>query len=261
MASGAVLWATALWVGGAMLSLWALSLARRDASIVDVFWGPGFVGIAWISRLVAGTTTPRSGLVALLATLWGLRLAAHLAWRSRGRGEDFRYRRMRERHGAGFAAWSLVGIFGLQGVLMWIVSLPLQLATSSPTPPGVGWADLPGLGVFTLGLAFETLGDWQLARFRADPANRGRVLDRGLWAWTRHPNYFGDCCVWWGFGLLALSAPGGVATLVAPALMTFLLLRVSGVPLLERSLLRSRPGYADYLRRTSAFFPRPPRRG
>ena len=244
----------------AMLLLWLLSLRLRDASIVDIWWGPGFAAIAAFScALAPGGEPAREALVVTLSALWGLRLGAYLLWRNAGKGEDYRYQAMRRRHGVRFARVSLFTVFGLQGLLMWFISLPLQVAQTGGSTGGLGALDGIGTSVFCVGLLFESLGDLQLARFKADPANAGRVMDRGLWRYTRHPNYFGDCLVWWGLWLVACGAPGGVYTVASPVLMTFLLLRVSGVALLERGLVKRKPGYADYIARTSAFFPRPPR--
>jgi len=259
-ALAAVLAASAVAVAAMMLALWVVSLVRRDASIVDVFWGVGFVLVAAVAFALGDGHPERKLLVAGATAVWGLRLAGHLAWRNHGAGEDPRYRRMRERHGARFPLVSLATVFGLQGVLMWLVSLPVQVAQAVPGPP-LGALDLAGAALVATGVAFETVGDWQLARFKADPANRGRVMNRGLWRYTRHPNYFGDALVWWGLGLVACAVPGGVWTLASPALMNFLLVRVSGVVLLERGLSRSKPGWEGYVRRTSPFVPRPPREG
>lgn len=241
-----------------LLALWGLSLALRDASIVDIFWGLGFVLIAWIAFAAGEGTPERRALVAGAATLWGVRLGAYLGWRNLGHGEDPRYQRMRAHHGERFPWVSLYTVFGLQGVLMWVVSQPLQVAQAIPGPP-LGVFDGAGAALVVFGVAFETIGDVQLARFKADPENRGRVMDQGLWRYTRHPNYFGDAVTWWGIGLMACAVPGGFLALASPALMTFLLLRVSGVAHLERSLRKTRPGYEAYVARTSAFFPRPPR--
>lgn len=244
----------------AMSGLWLLSLVRRDASIVDIWWGPGFAWIAAVALWLAPQGVGSRGLLAAaLATLWGARLGAHLLWRNWGAEEDYRYRAMRRHYGERFARVSLVTVFALQGVLQWIVSLPLQVAILAPEQPPLGPLDALGAGLVGVGLLFETVGDAQLARFKSDPAHAGQVMDRGLWRYTRHPNYFGDSLVWWGLYGVACGAPGGVWTLPAPALMTFLLLRVSGVRLLERRLVR-KPGYAGYAERTSAFFPWPPRR-
>jgi steroid 5-alpha reductase family enzyme len=251
--------ATALAVAACMGTLWGLSVALRNASIVDVFWGLGFALIAWLGLARAGgDVAPRQWLVAVLVGVWGVRLAGYLLWRNAGRGEDPRYVAMRRRIGPRFWWVSLFSVFALQGVLLWIVSLPVQVVMRAPGGP-LGVLDALGALVCAVGLGFEALGDWQLARFKADPANAGRVMDRGLWRYTRHPNYFGDACVWWGLFAIALATPLGPWSVVGPALMTFLLLRVSGVPLLERSMARRRPEYAAYAARTSAFFPRPPR--
>lgn len=238
--------------------LWLLSLARRDASIVDIAWGPGFVVLAWLYREPGSAAAARSWIVPALVTIWGLRLALHIFRRNHGRGEDPRYRAMRRRWGRRFPLVSLGTVFWLQGVVMWVVAMPLRQAQSSSA--GWSWLDGLGLALFATGFAFEAVGDHQLARFRADPRNAGRVLDRGLWRYTRHPNYFGDALLWWGLGCFALATPGGAWTLVGPALMTLLIVRVSGVALLERGLRESRPEYAAYVRRTSAFIPWRPRR-
>jgi steroid 5-alpha reductase family enzyme len=248
-------------VAAAMLAVWLLSIVRRDASIVDVFWGLGFVLVALLSYAAGDGYPPRKTLITALAFLWGVRLAAYLLWRNWGQGEDYRYRAMRARHGERFAAVSLYLVFGLQGALLWIVSLPLQLAQMAPDPARLTWLDAAGIALWCVGFAFEAVGDWQLARFRAEPANRGKVMDRGLWRYTRHPNYFGDAVLWWGFFLIALSAEGGAWSFPGPLLMTFLLRRVSGVTLLERGLKRSKPEYRTYADRTSAFFPWPPKHG
>jgi steroid 5-alpha reductase family enzyme len=241
------------------LTLWLLSLPLRNASIVDIGWGLGFVAVAWTTRLVADGVDARQNLLVLLATLWGLRLAGYLAWRNGIRDEDFRYVAMRKRR-PNFAVSSLWVVFGLQGVVMWIVSLPVQ-AGQVPDSPGLGIVDGLGVALWLVGFGFETIGDYQLARFKADPAHQGQVMDRGLWRYTRHPNYFGDFCVWWGLGLIAAATGTAAWALVGPAVMSFMLLRVSGVTMLERSLTKRRPGYDEYVRRTSTFFPRPPRSG
>ena len=246
----------------AMGALWLLSLALRDASIVDVYWGPGFLLLSAFALAVApGPAGTRALLVTLLAGLWGLRLCGYLLWRNRGAGEDYRYRAMRRRHGERFPWVSLATVFGLQGLLQWVVSLPLQVAIFAPPTP-LGWSAALGLALYTVGLVFEGVGDLQLARFKADPAHAGRVMDSGLWRYTRHPNYFGDFLVWWGFYAIAWGAPGGPWTALGPLVMSVLLLRVSGVALLERSLARRKPDYEAYRQRTSAFFPwLPGRRG
>lgn len=242
----------------ALVALWAVSLRLRDVSIVDVFWGPGFAAVAWTAVAVAGAT-PRGLLAATLTSAWGLRLGLHLGRRRRGQGEDRRYAAMRAARGRRFAAESLVTVFLLQAALLWIVSLPLQAAAGRGAGEPLGVLDAAGALIALAGLAIEATADAQLARFLADPGSRGRVMDQGLWRWSRHPNYFGDFVVWWGLGLLGVAA-GAAWTLVGPALMSVLLLRVSGVTLLEKTIGERRPSYAAYAARTSTFFPCPPRR-
>jgi steroid 5-alpha reductase family enzyme len=245
-------------IGVCVTSLWLLSLRLRDASIVDIFWGLGFVLVAWTTLLTLGPAGPRSWLLAGLTTVWGVRLGGYLAWRNLGKGEDYRYRAMRERFGNQFWWVSLPVVFGLQGAIMWIVALPLQWAIPGAEP--LGWLDAVGGLVWAVGLFFESTGDYQMARFKADPRNRGQVCDSGLWRLTRHPNYFGDFLVWWGLFLICLAGAAPWWTVISPALMSFLLIRVSGVRLLESSLKARTQGYQDYVKRTSAFFPWPPRR-
>lgn len=241
--------------------LWLLSLKLHDVSIVDIFWGLGFVLTAWIYRFQGPEPTPRQLLVLGLVTLWGVRLAVYIAWRNRGHGEDYRYLKMRENHGPSFAWKSLFIVFYLQGALVLLIGLP-HLFLQVPAPPtGWRWSDAVGLLLFLVGIFFETVGDWQMARFKADPSHKGKVLDRGLWRYTRHPNYFGDAMVWWGFYAFALAAPGGAWTLPCPVIMTFFLLKVSGVALLEKTISERRPQYREYIERTPAFFPWFPRRG
>ena len=237
--------------------VWAVSIRRRDASLADIWWGSGFVVLAWLYYVLFDGAGVRPTTVALLVTAWGTRLAVHIA--SRHRGEDPRYRAMRDAHGPAFWWRSLFTVFWPQATLMWLVALPLLLSARGGGPASIQPTDVIGLGLFALGFSFETIGDWQLARFRRDPANRGRVLETGLWRYTRHPNYFGDATLWWGLFLLTTAAPGAWLTVGSPLLMTVLLLRVSGVTLLEPRLTAAKPGYADYVRRTSPFIPWPPR--
>ena len=255
----AVLLVNAGVIAGLMLGLWLVSLALRDASIVDIFWGAGFVVVAWTTRLVADGSDARGWLLVALTTVWGVRLAGYLAWRNLGKGEDFRYQAMRRRHGSRFPLVSLYLVFGLQGVLMWVVSLPVQVGQVPASPDGLIWLDFVGIAFWAIGIFFETVGDLQLARFKKDPAAKGKVMDRGLWRYTRHPNYFGDFMVWWGLFLVALATGDAWWTVIGPIVMSVLLIRVSGAALLEKSLKKRRAGYDEYVRRTSAFFPRPPR--
>lgn len=243
----------ALAITAAMLALWLLSLRLRDASIVDIFWGLGFVLIAWVTRASGPAPSPRGVLTLALVTLWGLRLAGYLAWRNLGKGEDPRYAKMRAHHGEKWPIRSLFIVFALQGVLLWVISLPVQATLRVTLPIELGALDLVGAALALTGVAFEGLGDLQLALFKKRPENKGKVMDQGLWRYTRHPNYFGDFLVWWGLYVIAI-ASGNAWTALSPALMSFLLLRVSGVTLLE-SAMRTRPGYDAYVQRTSAFFP------
>jgi steroid 5-alpha reductase family enzyme len=241
-----------------MLLTWLLSLVLRDASIVDPVWPLGFVLVAWVVLSVADGNRARQWLLVAMVTVWGLRLSAHLAWRKHGEPEDFRYQAMRKHWGPRFPLISLVTVFALQGVLMWVVSLPVQLG-QVPASPGLGALAAAGVLVWVVGFAFETIGDAQLTRFKSDPSSAGQVMDRGLWRYTRHPNYFGDACVWWGIALVAAESGLGAVGIVGAVVMTVLLRRVSGVPMLERSMAKRRPGYDEYVSRTSPFVPRPPR--
>ncbi len=262
-----VLAITPLPLAGALALLWLLSLTLRDASIIDVFWGLGFILVAWTGALVAADDAPlapRPLLVASLVTLWGLRLAIHIFIRNRGHGEDPRYAAWRRQHGETWWWRSAFQVFALQGVILWIVALPILVAVSATanatSPTLLDPADALGALVVLAGIAFETTADLQLARFKADANNTGKIMNRGLWGWSRHPNYFGDAVVWWGlYGIAAPLLPWGPATVVSPILMTWLLVRVSGVAMLERGLKRSKPGWDDHVARTSAFVPRPPR--
>ncbi len=234
-----------------MLVLWGVSVKLRDSSIVDLFWGPAFGLVAWLTVFEFGAT-PRGVLIACLVTAWGVRLGAYLAWRNLGHGEDKRYVAMRAKHGAAWWWRSLFIVFGLQGVLVWIVSLPVRAGIVAGFS-GWSWLDFVATATVIVGILFESLGDWQLARFKADPANKGKIMNRGLWRFTRHPNYFGDFVVWWG-----LACFGTLFSLIGPVVMSILLVRVSGKALLEAGM-RGRPGFAEYEKATSGFFPWWPR--
>lgn len=252
-----------LWSGAAiavlMLGTWLVSLALKNASIVDIVWGLGFVLVAWVSHFVGDGLDARKWLLTVMVSVWGLRLAGYLAWRNSGHGEDFRYRAMRKRHGARFPLVSLYTVFLFQGLMMFVVSLPAQLGQDDASPD-VGVIAYIGLALWLVGLFFETVGDAQLARFKADPSNAGKVMNRGLWRYTRHPNYFGDACVWWGVAIVAAETGSGAWGLIGAVLMNVLLRRVSGVVLLEKSLTKRREGYDEYISTTSPFIPMPPRR-
>ncbi len=235
---------------------WAWSFARRNVNVVDSLWALFFVAAATAYAGAADATGPRAALLLALVALWAARLSTYLAIRNHGEQEDRRYQAIRARNQPGFGWKSLYLVFGLQALLAWIIAFPLFAAIGSPAP--LNAIDAAGIALFGFGLAFEAIADWQLARFKADAANAGRVMDRGLWRYTRHPNYFGEACVWWGIWLVAAAA-GAWWTLFAPLLMSFLLLRVSGVALLERDIGERRPAYREYAARTNAFFPGPRR--
>ena len=242
-----------------MLSTWVLSIILKNASIVDIVWGLGFVMVAWVVRLSTDANNARQWLLVAMVTVWGLRLAGYLFWRNHGNGEDFRYRAMRKHYGPRFGLISLVTVFALQGALMFVVSLSVQLGQADATP-NIGVIAYIGVALWLVGLFFEAVGDAQLARFKADPANQGMVMRTGLWRYTRHPNYFGDSCVWWGIGLVAAETGSGAWGLIGSLVMTILVRRVSGVPMLEKTMGKRRPGYAEYVATTSPFFPRPPKK-
>jgi len=248
-----------LWM--TLLALWGISVRIKDASIIDIAWGPACAAGPILTYLRADGSAPRDLLLTALVLIWAARLAMHLGVRNLGHGEDYRYRKMRERQGsdAAFARWSLVRVYGLQGLIAWFVSWPAQLGQIGPDQP-LGALALLGIAIFSIGLAFEAVGDWQLRRFKADPTTKGRLMTRGLWAWTRHPNYFGDAAVWTGLTIIAIEGPFGWATALSPAVMTFFLVKVSGKALLERTMEKKYPEYAAYKRSTSGFLPLPPRR-
>lgn len=229
---------------------------RND--IADVAWGLGFIVAAAVSLLAAGLYPPRGVLVSALVLVWGVRLAVHIHARNRGRGEDRRYRQWREEWGRWFVVRSFFQVFILQGLLLVLVAVPVIYANGSAFVP-FGLLDLAGMLVWLTGFGFEALGDWQLLGFLRDPANQGRLMTTGLWRYTRHPNYFGEVTLWWGVWLIVLSVPGGWLTVIGPLTITLLILKVSGIPMLEQGY-EGRADFAAYQRRTSAFFPLPPRK-
>lgn len=246
-------------IGLSMVLLWLWSLRLRDVSIVDPWWAPGFALGAAVTAIQGLGPGLRPQIALGLITLWALRLGLFLTLRKLGHGEDFRYVAMRGRFGPRFDLWSLPVVFGLQGLLQLLIGLPVYATVGALGPEELGLLDLLGATLALAGIGLEAWADAVLRTFKADPAHKGAVCDRGPWAWSRHPNYFGNALLWWGFGLFALSI-GAWPLLFAPALMTFLLLRVSGVALLERDIHERRPAYRDYIERTSAFVPWPPRR-
>jgi len=251
---------------GTLLVGWLVAVRIRDVSFIDAIWGGGMAVLAVASWLQLDEPGDRASLIAAMAAVWGLRLFWHLYTRWRGHGEDVRYARMlgKAKEQGRFAQAALTKVFGPQAVLLYITCLPAQLGVlSGEAPAAIGPLALAGAALWLLGMVFESVGDAQLKAFRANPANKGKVLDTGLWRYTRHPNYFGDCCVWWGIWLAAASAGPlvALASLPGPLFLTFTLTKWSGKPLLEKGLAKTRPGYADYVARTSGFIPWPPKKG
>jgi steroid 5-alpha reductase family enzyme len=240
------------------VALWLVSCVRGNVSIVDSAWSLFFVIAAAIYFVQLPDIGVRGMLVLIVTAVWALRLSAYITWRNRGQPEDYRYRQIRANNEPHFAWKSLYIVFGLQGVLAWAMSMPALIAMTNAAP--LSWLDAIGFGAFIAGFLFEAIGDWQLARFKRDPENAGRVMRAGLWRYTRHPNYFGEFCMAWGVFIVAAGA-GGWWTVFAPLLMTFLLLKLSGVAMLEKDIGERRPEYRDYMRTTSVFFPLPPRAG
>jgi steroid 5-alpha reductase family enzyme len=262
--TSALLVALAAGLGAAVVVLlvtFAVGVRLGMHRVVDVAWGLAFCAVALTGYgLSAGHgDSGRRLLVLLLVLVWGLRLSGHIWMRGRGHPEDPRYQRMLSKvPPEQRRRYALRMVYGLQAGVVWLVSLPVLLALFVPRQPGaLAWI---GTALWAVGVFFETVGDYQLTRFRADPANRGHVLDTGLWRYTRHPNYFGDACVWWGLFLLVADVPIGWATVLSPLVMTYLLANGSGKPMLERQLSSTKPGYAAYVARTSGFIPLPPRR-
>ena len=244
----------------AYMTCWFLAaqiLGRND--LADVAWGLGFVLAAAVSLVAGQHRTTRGMLVSLLVLIWGARLALHIHQRNRGRGEDPRYRKWREEWGRWFVLRSFGQVFMLQGVLLVLVAAPVIYLNAAPAV-APGWLDLLGVALWLSGFCFETVGDRQLLRFKRDPANQGKLMTTGLWRYTRHPNYFGEVTLWWGIWLMTLALPGGWMTVVGPITITILILKVSGIPMLEKPY-EGRADFQEYKRRTSPFFPLPPKAG
>ncbi len=246
------------------IALWLISIRLKDPSFVDAWWGLGIVVIAWTSYIITGRSGPRRLVLTALCTAWGLRLGAYLFWRWRSHGSDRRYVTMmahaKKERGWGFATASLLLVFALQMPLQFIVALPVQLGQLGPDT-GLGPLAIIGALLGMVGISFETIGDLQLVHFKSDPKNAGKVMHTGLWRYTRHPNYFGDACTWWGLLLIAAEAPFGLWALPGPVLLSFLLTRFSGVPTVEGRMRRTRPDYEAYVAQTSGFIPWWPKRG
>jgi len=238
-----------------MTLLWVASVIAKNVSIVDLFWGLGFVLTAGFYFIKTDGFELRKIILIILVALWGLRLSVYIAWRNIGKGEDFRYKQFRENYGKKRYWWiSFFQTFLLQGILMWLISAPLLGAQYYFQKNSLGILDFIGITLWIIGFIFETASDLQLAHFKADPGNKGKVMDKGLWRYTRHPNYFGDSAVWWGYGFICL-ASGSYFPVLGSVLMTGLIIKVSGVALLEKSLKEQKPQYKEYIEKTSAFLP------
>lgn len=235
--------------------LWGISIYVKDASIIDMFWGAGFILVCAFYFLITDMFTTRKFIVMALVLIWGLRISVHIMWRNMGKGEDYRYREFRKKYGEHRYWWvSYFQVFLLQGILLWLVSAPLLGAQFYSENASLNFLDFLGMAIWLVGFVFEAGGDWQLTRFKSKPENEGKLLKSGFWKYTRHPNYFGDAAVWWGLGIICLAA-GSYLPVLGSCLMTYLLVKVSGVSKLEKTLMRTKPGYIDYMRRTNAFFP------
>lgn len=235
--------------------LWIWSVIIKNVSIVDLFWGFGFVVVNAFYVFASGELSPRKILILTLVSIWGLRLTLYLSWRNIGKGEDFRYQEFRKKYGPARYWWfSFFQTFLLQGILIMIVSLPLLGISLGSVSGRLNILDYSGLIVWLIGFAFEAGGDFQLARFKRNPANKGKVLDTGFWKYTRHPNYFGDSAVWWGYAIICVAA-GSYWQIIGALIMTLLIIKVSGVALLEKTLTDTKPKYKEYVRKTNSFFP------
>jgi len=240
---------------GMMSILWIISVIIKNVSIVDLFWGFGFVLTNVFYFISTDGLGLRKVILLILVSIWGFRLTGYLSWRNIGKGEDYRYKQFRRKYGENRYWWiSFFQTFLLQGILMWLISAPLLGAQYHGQEKNPGILDYAGIAFWITGFIFETIGDYQLARFKADPSNKGKVLSSGLWRYTRHPNYFGDSAVWWGYGFLCLGA-GSIWPVLGSILMTALIIKVSGVALLEKNLVDKKPEYSEYVENTSAFIP------
>jgi len=238
-----------------MTILWIFSIILKNVSIVDIFWGFGYVLVGIFYYLFSEGYELRKLVVLILVAVWGLRLTIYLAWRNIGKGEDFRYQEFRRKYGEHRYWWfSFFQTFLLQGILMWLISAPLLGAQHMPVSDNLNIFDYIGIAFWIIGFTFEAGGDFQLAKFKKNPANKGKVLDTGFWKYTRHPNYFGDSAVWWGFGFISIAA-GSYIPVLGSILMTALIIKVSGVAMLEKSLKDKKPEYKAYIEKTSAFIP------
>ena len=245
---------------GFMVIGWLISLVLKNVTIADSFWGLGFILIAWITFFAADGYVARKLILALLVTAWGLRLFIHLSIRNWGKGEDPRYGEWRKKHGGNFWLVSLFKVFLIQAVFQWIIALGVQYGQLFSMPTHLTVLDYLGILMWVAGFSIETAADWQLAQFTANPANKGKIMNQKLWRYSRHPNYFGESLLWWGIFVMVLSVPWGIWTIISPLVITYTLLRITGVTLMEQTEFSKNPEYQDYIERTSAFIPRPPKK-
>ncbi len=239
---------------------WLISLAKKNVTIADSFWGLGFILIAWLTFFAADGFFARKTILAVLVTLWGARLFLHMTIRNRGKGEDPRYGEWRKKHGEKFWLVSLFKVFLIQALFQWIISLGVQYGQIAPGPIHLTWLDFLGIGIWAAGFGIETAADRQLSIFTSDPANKGKIMDQKLWRYSRHPNYFGETLVWWGLFVIVLAVPWGAWTIISPLVITYTLLRLTGVTLMEQTEFSEDPEYHAYIQKTSAFIPRPPKK-
>jgi steroid 5-alpha reductase family enzyme len=244
-----------------MTAGWGISLVRRNAAIADALWGLGFVLVAWLTFFQANGFFMRKLMLALMVTIWGMRLFVHIAGRSRGKGEDPRYAAWRAQYGQVFWLVSLYRVFLVQALFLWVIAIGVQYGQVAAQPAHMTWLDAAGFLIWLSGLIIESVADFQLRRFLSAPENRGRVMDQGLWRYSRHPNYFGESLVWWGIFVMVLSAPLGFLTIVSPLVITYTLLRLTGVTLMEETEFSDNLEYQAYIRRTSPFVPWFPDKG
>jgi len=247
---------TAITIWVLMTLMWLISLRLKNTSIVDIIWGFGFVLVNWVAFfLTPDSFGDRKWIINILVTLWGLRLTTHIFLRNKGKPEDFRYAAWRKQYGKKWWWYSYLQTFMLQGGLMFLISAPLIHTQAMSTPTRLGILEFIGIIIWIIGFFFETVGDLQLEKFKQNPANKGKLLNSGVWLYTRHPNYFGDSAQWWGFYLIAAGSTFGFLTIFSPIIMTYFLIKVSGVAMLERTMADRKPGYKEYMQITNAFIP------
>ena len=252
--SGYIISAIIIWV--LMTLVWLLSLKLKNTSIVDIFWGLGFVLVNWILFFVSSDQfILRIWIFNILVTIWGLRLSIHIFLRNKGKAEDFRYAAWRKQYGQKWWWFSYLQTFLVQGVLLFLISAPIVHIQSAQQGTQIGFLEILGIVIWAIGFFFEAFGDYQLEIFKRNPDNKGKLLNTGVWRFTRHPNYFGDAAQWWGFFLITIGTNLGILTIFSPIIMTYLLVNVSGVAMLEKSLIEKKSGYKEYMRTTNTFIP------